>query len=63
MCSTTGGHLCSLGTRPCLHLSHQAAERGLMNRGAVNEISFRVARGELQMFTVLVNDLQQGGVG
>lgn len=37
MYSTTGSYLCSLGTRLCLHLSHQEAERGLMNRGEENE--------------------------
>lgn len=61
--STTGSHLCSFGTLLCLHLSQQEAERGLMNGGAENDTSFRVAKGKLQTLTVLVNDLQQGSVG
>lgn len=41
---STGCYLCSFGSHLCLHLSHQEAERGLRNRGAENEVPFRVQK-------------------
>lgn len=43
-------HLCSLGTHaPATQEAHRSDEQG-----AENEISFRMAKGELQTLTVLV---------